>query len=153
MRSWYRTVLLRGDPRPVVEFADWDAEHKALADSASTSMTTDAGLGAWAERETTRAGSAGIHLFGALEAAHAHRTALREQDWNRLAVTGADIAEMKAEAAADTGIERLEAEQAVLIGRAIAWGRSDSSIARRARTSEQTVTSLRGTATGDSTLA
>ncbi|MEV4559102.1 hypothetical protein AB0K51_19220 [Kitasatospora sp. NPDC049285] len=148
VRSWYRTVLLGGDPRPAVEFADWDSEHSALADSGITSMTTDAGLASWSERVTTRAGSAGINLLGALEAAHAHRTVLREQEWNRLAVTGADIAEMKAEAVHGADIKALEAEQAVLIGRAISWGRTDSSIARRARTSEQTVTSLRSKAAG-----
>ncbi|MFD9685132.1 hypothetical protein ACFWXO_05150 [Kitasatospora sp. NPDC059088] len=148
VRSWYRTILLGGDPRPVMVCADWDAEHQALAFGRITSMTTNAGLTSWAARETAHAGEAGVRLLDALEAAHAHRTALREQDWNRLAVTGADIAEMKAEAATGADVEGLEAEQVELIGRAIACGHTDSSIARRARTSEQAVTRLRSKASG-----
>ncbi|WP_327434609.1 hypothetical protein [Streptomyces sp. NBC_01236] len=30
-RPWYRTVLMGGGPRPLREFADWDAEHRRLA--------------------------------------------------------------------------------------------------------------------------
>ncbi|WP_127354945.1 hypothetical protein [Actinacidiphila soli] len=46
VRAWYRTVLMNGDPRPLKEFADWDAEQDRLAASEINSTTTDAELAA-----------------------------------------------------------------------------------------------------------
>ncbi|MFJ8855195.1 hypothetical protein [Streptomyces sp. NPDC102437] len=133
VRSWYRTVLMNGDPRPARDFADWDVEHKVLAAGAITSETTDAALDAWIEREELRAGEQGVRLFGTREAAYSHRARLREQDWDRLAVVGAEAARL----------EKYLAERRQLVGRAIDWGHSDSDIAGRARMSRQAVHKMR----------
>ncbi|MFD9714442.1 hypothetical protein ACFWBR_41475 [Streptomyces sp. NPDC060006] len=133
VRSWYRTVLMNGDPRPARDFADWDVEHKALDASDITSETTDAALNTWIEREEMRAGNQGVRLFGTKEAAYSHRAQLREQDWDRLAVVGAEVARL----------EKYVAERRQLANRAIEWGHSDSDIAGRARMSRQAVNKLR----------
>ncbi|MFI1734948.1 hypothetical protein ACH40E_38195 [Streptomyces acidicola] len=133
VRSWYRTVLMNGDPRPARDFADWDVEHKALAVSEITSETTDAALDTWIEREELRAAQQGVRLFGTKEAAYSHRTRLREQDWDRLAVVGAECARL----------EKCQTERLQLVNRAITWGYSDSDIAGRARVSRQAVNKLR----------
>ncbi|MER5312320.1 hypothetical protein ABT034_31590 [Streptomyces sp. NPDC002773] len=132
VRSWYRTLLMDGDPRPARDFADWDVEHKALEASEITSETADAGLDAWIEREEMRAGQQGVRLFGTKEAAYSHRARLREQDWDRLAVVGAECARLK----------KYEAERLQLVNRAISWGYGDSDIAGRARVSRQAVHKL-----------
>ncbi|MFJ2406676.1 hypothetical protein ACIOUE_35855 [Streptomyces xanthochromogenes] len=133
VRSWYRTVLMNGDPRPARDFAAWDVEHKALAASEITSETNDAALESWIEREELRAGKQGVRLFGTKEAAYSHRTQLREQDWDRLAVVGAEVARL----------EKYLAERRQLVTRAIDWGHADSDIAGRARMSRQAVNKLR----------
>lgn len=133
VRSWYRTVLMSGDPRPARDFADWDIEHKALDVSGITSETTDAALNTWIEREELRAAQQGVRLFGTKDAAYGHRARLREQDWDRLAVVGAECARL----------EKYLAERRQLAGRAIDWGHSDSDIAGRARMSRQAVHKLR----------
>ncbi|MFE5730231.1 hypothetical protein ACFQ7A_04865 [Streptomyces sp. NPDC056528] len=133
VRSWYRTVLMDGDPRPPRDFADWDVQHKALAASEITSETTDAALDTWIKREELRAGQQGVRLFGTKEAAYSHRARLREQDWDRLAVVGAEVARL----------EGLEAERRKLVDRMIAWGHSDSDIAGRARITRQAVNKRR----------
>ncbi|MFF0430368.1 hypothetical protein ACFYUJ_39150 [Streptomyces sp. NPDC004520] len=133
VRSWYRTALLGGDPRPVRDFADWDAEHKVLATKAITSETDDAALETWIQREELRAAQQGVRLLGTKEAAHSHRARLREQDWDRLAVVGAEVARL----------EELEAERRKLVDRMIAWGHSDSDIAGRARITRQAVNKRR----------
>jgi hypothetical protein len=132
VRSWYRTVLLNGDPRPARDFVDWDVEHGILAASDITSETTDAALDLWIEREEMRAGQEGVRLFGTKEAAYSHRARLREQDWDRLAVVGAEVARL----------EKYLAERRRLVIRAISWGYGDSDIAGRARMSRQAVHKL-----------
>ncbi|MGW6605176.1 hypothetical protein [Streptomyces sp. NPDC055036] len=133
VRSWYRTVLMNGDPRPARDFADWDVEHRSLTASDITSETTDVGLDTWIEREELTASQQGVRLFGTRDAAYSHRARLREQDWDRLAVVGAEVARL----------ERYVAERRQLAGRAIDWGHSDSDIAGRARMSRQAVNKLR----------
>ncbi|WP_093804072.1 hypothetical protein [Streptomyces sp. Wb2n-11] len=133
VRSWYRTALMDGDPRPARDFADWDVEHKALAASEITSETADTALDAWIEREELRAAQQGMRLFGTKEAAYTHRARLREQDWDRLAVVGAEIARL----------EKYLAERRQLVNRAIDWGHTDSDIAGRARMSRQAVNKMR----------
>ncbi|MCQ4045795.1 hypothetical protein ACFOSC_27735 [Streptantibioticus rubrisoli] len=132
VRSWYRTVLLDGDPREPRDFADWDAAHGSLNGSGITSESTDADLDAWIEREELRAAQAGLRLFGTREAAYSHRARLREQDWDRLAVVGAEC----------TRLEKYRTERLQLVNRAISWGYSDSDIAGRARVSRQAVHKL-----------
>lgn len=132
VRSWYRTVLMDGDPRPARDFADWDVEHQVLAASDISSETTDAALDTWIEREELRAGQQGVRLFGTKEAAYSHRARLREQDWDRLAVVGAECARL----------EKYKAERLQLVTRAISWGYGDSDIAGRARVSRQAVHKL-----------
>ncbi|MGX5185773.1 hypothetical protein ACWKT5_23850 [Streptomyces avermitilis] len=129
VRSWYWTVLMNGDPRPARDFGDWDAEHGILEASEITSDTTDAALNAWIEREETRAGQQGVRLFGTTDAAHGHRARLREQDWDRLAVVGAEVARL----------EKYLDERRQLVSRAIDWGYSDSDVAGRARVPQQAV--------------
>ncbi|MBY8868698.1 hypothetical protein [Streptomyces sennicomposti] len=138
VRSWYRTVLMDGDPRPARDFADWDVEHRALAASGITSETSDAALDAWIEQEETRAAQQGLRLFGAKDAAYSHRARLREQDWDRLAVVGAECARL----------EKYLAERRQLVTRAISWGYGDSDIAGRARVSRQAVHKLSKKADG-----
>lgn len=133
VRSWYRTVLMDGDPRLARDFRDWDVEHGRLAASEITSETTDAALNAWIEREELHAGQQGVRLFGTADAAHSHRARLREQDWDRLAVVGAEVARL----------EKYLAERRQLVNRAIDWGHSDSDIAGRARISRQAVHKMR----------
>ncbi|WP_328974023.1 hypothetical protein [Streptomyces sp. NBC_00239] len=132
VRSWYRTVLMDGDPRPARDFADWDAQHGRLAASDITSETTDAALNTWIEREERHAGQQGVRLFGTKDAAYSHRARLREQDWDRLAVVGAECARL----------EKYKTERLQLVNRAISWGYSDSDIAGRARVSRQAVHKL-----------
>ncbi len=144
VRAWYRTLVLDGDPRPVRDFADWDAEHGRLAAGEIASTTTDDELTRWAEREELRAGEEGLRLLGALEAASGHRSRLREQDWDRLAVVGADVARLERELG-EARTARLE-----LVNRAIGWGRADAAIAERARMTRQAVYKIR-TKTGDET--
>ncbi|MFI6158248.1 hypothetical protein ACIBCA_36805 [Kitasatospora sp. NPDC051170] len=144
VRAWYRTLVLDGDPRPVRDFADWDAEHGRLASGEIASTTTDDELAGWAEREELRAGQAGLRLLGTLEAAGAHRSRLREQDWDRLAVVGADVARLERELG-EARTARLE-----LVNGAIGWGRADAAIAERARMTRQAVYKIR-TKTGDET--
>ncbi|MFJ8351258.1 hypothetical protein ACIQ9J_33830 [Streptomyces sp. NPDC094153] len=138
VRSWYRTVLLQGDPRPARDFGDWDAEQRRLAVSSITSETTDAELDRWIRDEELRAAQQGVRLFGTRDAAYSHRARLREQDWDRLAVVGAECARL----------EKYLAERRQLVNRAIEWGHGDSDIAGRARMSRQAVHKLR---TGDKT--
>ena len=142
VRSWYRTVLLAGDPREPRDFADWDAAHGSLTASGITSQSTDAELDVWIEQEETRAAQQGLRLFGTREAAYSHRARLREQDWDRLAVVGAECARL----------EKYLAERRQLVTRAIAWGYSDSDIAGRARVSRQAVHKLRDKAEADPDL-
>lgn len=137
VRAWYRTVLLDGDPRALRDFADWDAEHGNLAAGEITSTSTDAELDAWVEREEVRAARVNMRLLGAQESAYNHRAQLREQDWDRLAVVGAEVARLERELAEARG-DRLE-----LVTKAIGWGRSDSGIAERARMTRQAVHKIR----------
>lgn len=137
VRAWYRAVLLDGDPRPVREFAAWDAAHGRLAAGEITSATTDAALEEWAEREETRAARDGVRLLGAREAARAHRAHLRAQEWDRLAVVGADIAAREEE------LDPIRAERLELVRAAIARGHGDADIATRARMSRQAVHKIR----------
>ncbi|MCQ8194629.1 hypothetical protein [Streptomyces rugosispiralis] len=133
VRSWYRTVLLHGDPRPARDFRDWDAEHGRLATSGITSETADTVLDAWIEYEEWRAAQQGARLFGTRDAVYSHRDRLREQDWDRLAVVGAECARL----------EQYLAERRQLVARAIDWGHGDSDIAGRARISRQAVHKMR----------
>lgn len=137
IRAWYRTVLLDGDPRPVRDFAAWDAEHGRLAAGEITASTTDAELDAWADNEVRNAADRGLRLLGARDTAAEHRTQVRAQDWDRLAVVGADVAE------AESRLEPMRAERQTLVADAIRWGRSDSEIAARARISRQAVNKVR----------
>jgi hypothetical protein len=137
VRAWYRSVLLDGDPRPLQDFADWDAEHERLAAGEITSATTDDQLDDWAEREEVRAARVNLRLLGAQEAARQHRAQLRTQDWDQLAVAGADVARLERELA-QARATRLE-----LATTAIGWGRGDGEVAERARMSEQEVHELR----------
>jgi len=137
VRAWYRTVLVDGDPRPLREFESWDAEHGRLAAGEITSASTDAELDAWAEREEVRAARVNVRLLGAQEAVFGYRGQLREQDWDRLAVVGAEVARLERELAEARG-DRLE-----LVTKAIGWGRSDSGIAERARMTRQAVHKIR----------
>lgn len=133
VRSWYRTVLMNGDPRSARDFRDWDAEHGRLTASEITSETSDAALNTWIEREELHAAQQGVRLFGTKDAAHSHRARLREQDWDRLAVVGAECARL----------EKYLAERRQLVNRAIDWGHGDSDIAGRARISRQAVHKMR----------
>lgn len=133
VRAWYRTLLLDGDPRPARDFRDWDAEHGRLTASEITSETTDAALETWIEREEAYAAQQGVRLFGTKDAAHSHRALLREQDWDRLAVVGAECARLR----------KYVAERRLLVARAIEWGHGDSDIAGRARISRQAVNKMR----------
>lgn len=133
VRSWYRTVLMDGDRRPARDFADWDVEHGRLAVGDITSETTDAALNTWIEREDLRAAQQGVRLYGTKDAAYRHRGRLRDQDWDRLAVVGAECARL----------EKYLTERRQLVNRAIDWGRTDSDIASRARQSRQSVHKMR----------
>ena len=137
VRSWYRTVLLDGDPRALCDFADWGAEQGDLAASGITMDSTDADLEAWAEREEARAARAGVRLLGAEDAAHAHRARLREEAWDRLAVLGAEAARLERE------LKPVLLERQALITAAIGWGRTDLAIGERARMSRQGVYKIR----------
>ncbi|WP_438297804.1 hypothetical protein [Streptomyces sp. HUAS TT7] len=138
VRSWYRTVLLDGDPRPARDFRDWDAEHGRLAAATITSETTDAELERWIDAEEHRAAQQGVRIFGTKDAAYELRAQLREQDWDRLAVVGAEVARL----------EKYREERTKLVARVTQWGYGDSDIAGRARMSRQAVHKLR---TGDKT--
>jgi hypothetical protein len=137
VRSWYRTVLLDGDPRALRDFADWDAEQGSLAAGGIASASTDAELDSWADREEARAARANVRLLGVQEAAYSHRAQLREQDWDRLAVVGAEVARIERELA------KVRSDRLELVTKAIGWGRSDSDIAERARMSRQAVYKIR----------
>ncbi|MGW3491890.1 hypothetical protein [Streptomyces sp. NPDC001054] len=136
VRSWYRTLLLDGDPRPTRDFRDWDAEHGRLAAATITSETTDAELERWIGAEEHRAAQQGVRILGAKDAAYELRAQLREQDWDRLAVVGAEVARL----------EKYREERTKLVGRVTQWGYGDSDVAGRARMSRQAVHKLR---TGD----
>jgi hypothetical protein len=129
VRSWYLTALLHGDPRPTLEWADWDAQHRRLDSGEISSSSTDEELEAWATREETRAADAGVRLLGAVEAVYDHRGHLRRRDWDRLAVVGTELSRLEA----------LRAERSELVARAMRWGYGDSDIASRARMSRQAV--------------
>jgi hypothetical protein len=58
-RAWYRSVLMNGDPRPLKEFADWNAEQGRLAAGGITSTSTDTELDGWADREEEEAARQG----------------------------------------------------------------------------------------------
>lgn len=133
VRSWYRTALLQGDPRPARGFGDWDAEQGRLTASGITSQTTDAELDRWIEDEDLYAAQQGVRLVGIRDAAYSHRAQLREQDWDRLAVVGAEVARL----------EEYLSERRRLVSRAIHWGYGDSDIAGRARMSRQAVHKMR----------
>ncbi len=133
VRSWYRTVLLDGDSRPPRDFRDWDAEHGRLASSAITSESTDAELERWSDAEERHASRQGVRIFGTKEAAFQRRAQLREQDWDRLAVVGAEVARL----------EKYREERAGLVARVTQWEPSDSDIGSRARMSRQAVHKLR----------
>jgi hypothetical protein len=136
-----------GDPRPLKEFPDWDAEHGRLTAGDITSTSTDAELDRWADREEENAARQGWRLLGAREAASAHREQLRDRGWDRLAVLGADIAELEASTdAEDKKLESTRQELLQLVTAAIDWGRSDSAIATRARVTRRSVYELRDTA-------
>lgn len=137
VRAWYRAVLLDGDPRPLREFADWDTANNRLAAGEITSTTTDAALDAWADREEGCAARQGWRLLGAQEAAYNHRAQLRAQDWDRLAVVGADSESL------ETKLEPVRAERLKLVTEAIGWGHGDSEIATRARVTRQAVHKIR----------
>lgn len=137
VRAWYRTLLLGDDPRPVWEFPEWDAQRRALETSGLTSIATDGDLEAWARQEEGRAAQEGIRLIGAVDAATRHRAALRDQEWGRLAVVGADVARLERE------LDEARAERLELVHAAIAWGRKDPAIAERARMSRQGVHKIR----------
>ncbi|MFR0367554.1 hypothetical protein [Streptomyces sp. MCC20] len=147
-RAWYRSVLMAGDPRPLKEFPDWDTEHSRLAASDITATSTDADLDRWADREEEDAARQGWRLLGAREAAADHRDHLRDRGWDRLAVLGADIAELENSDSTDTVDKELEStrqERRQLVTAAIGWGRTDSEIAIRARLPRLTVNELRDT--------
>ncbi|MFB7983817.1 hypothetical protein [Streptomyces vinaceus] len=137
VRSWYRTVLLDGDPRPVRAVTDWDAEHDSLSSSGITSTSADADLDAWAEREELRAAREGLRLLGAQGAARSHRASLREKDWDRLAVVGAEVARIEEE------LDQARAARLELVTRAIDWGQADAAIGTRARMTRQAVHKIR----------
>jgi hypothetical protein len=145
-RAWYRSVLMNGDPRPLKEFPDWDTEHGRLAAGDITSTSTDAELDRWADSEEENAARQGWRLLGVREAAAAHRDHLRDRDWERLAVLGADIAELEHSTdSVDKELESTRQERQQLVTDAIGWGRSDSEIAIRARVPRRTVYELRDT--------
>ncbi|MFJ3310270.1 hypothetical protein ACIPSA_46220 [Streptomyces sp. NPDC086549] len=152
VRAWYRTALMDGDPRPLKEFADWDGEHGRLATSEITSTATDAELARWVDREEASAARQGWRLLGTQNAAASHRQRLREQEWDRLAVVGADIAWLEDEPAlAGDALEPKQAERLALVTAAIGWGRGDGEIAVRARMPRRTVLMLRESSTGATT--
>ena len=150
VRAWYRTVLMGGDPRPLKEFRDWDAEHDRLAASDLTSTSTDTEVETWADREEEHAARQGWRLLHVEEAGHEYRAQLRARDWDRLAVVGADVAGMEEAdvlyAEEELGTKR--AELVTLASAAIGWGRSDSEVALRARMSRRTVRQLQESADG-----
>lgn len=133
VRAWYRAAILNGDPRPVKMFSDWDAEHDRLASGEITSNFSDEELKTWADLEEERAARAGWRLMGARRAAHRRRSALREQDWARMASVGRRIIEL------ERLLAPLRAERQALVASAIGWGRGDTEIARQAGLSRQAV--------------
>ena len=145
IRAWYRTLLLNGDPRPLRDFTDWDAEHGRLATSGITSATSDTELNTWIDREENRAAEHGLRLVGTEEAALAYRAQLRERDWDRLAVVGAEVARLERELTEARGQRR------ALVTSAISWSRSDEGIAERARMSRQAVHKIRTGGKADDT--
>lgn len=145
VRAWYRTVLMSGDPRPLKEFRDWDAEHDRLAASNLTSTSTDTEVEAWADREEENAARQGWRLLHVHEAGREYRAQLRARDWDRLAVVGADVASMEEADTtyAEEDLEPVCAERLTLATAVIGWGRSDSEVALRARLSRQAVRQIR----------
>lgn len=138
VRAWYRTVIMNGDPRPPMDFTDYDGPRHRLDSSEITATTTDDELDTWAKRETRQAArELGVRLLGASDAAYAYRARLREQEWDRLAVFGAEVARLERELATARAT-RLDS-----IRRAITWGRGDSAIADRAQMSKQAVNKIR----------
>jgi hypothetical protein len=145
LRRDHLTVLQGGDPRPLKEFAHWDAEHERLTASKITSTSTDTQLDAWAELEEENAARHGWRLLHTQEAAYAYRAQLRDRDWDLLAVVGADIAGME-DADVPCPKKQLEpkrAERTKLVAAAISWGRTDSEVAIRARVPRRAVRQLR----------
>ncbi|MGY1548378.1 hypothetical protein [Streptomyces sp. MN6] len=135
VRAWYRAATLNDDQnhRPAKHFREWDAEHGRLASGEITSSVSDEELTAWADRETERVAQLGWRLLGARRAAHRHRSAVREQEWERLTVVGARIAEL------ERALKPLRAERQALVTSALGWGRSDSEIGKQAGMSRQAV--------------
>lgn len=153
VRSWYRTVLMAGDPRPLKMFRDWDTEHGRLTASPITSASTDADLDTWADREDAHAARQGWRLLNTQEAAHEYRTQLRARDWDRLAVVSADLAAL--EETDDPGtqeeLEPRRTERTKLVAAAIGWGHSDREVAIRARIPRRTVFEVRESASSATT--
>lgn len=112
-----------------------------------TNYSFDAELDCWADREEKNAARQGWRLLGVREAASAHREQLRDRGWDRLAVLGADIAELEDSTdAEDKKLESTRQELLQLVTAAIDWGRSDSAIATRATVTRRAVHELRDTA-------
>ncbi|GGN41065.1 hypothetical protein [Streptomyces fuscichromogenes] len=145
VRSWYRTILMNGDPRPLKEFEVWDGEHDRLTGSRITSTSTDTQVDAWVENEEENAARHGWRLLNVQEAAYQYREQLRSRDWDRLAVVGADIAALEEDTVphAEKQLETRCAERTQLVAAAISWGCSDSEVAIRARVPRLAVRQLR----------
>lgn len=135
VRAWYRTLLLGDDPRAVVEFGAWDLDYAHTA-RISADMTDEA-LDAWVETCETEAALNGKRLIGTRDAGEAYRRQLRERDWDRLAVLGADVSALR------RALEDKTTERQTLVTRVAGWISSDSTIADRARMSRQAVHAIR----------
>lgn len=144
VRAWYRTVLQDGDPRPLQEFATWDAEHGRLTSSGITSTSTDSAVEAWADREEGDAARQGWRLLHVQEAGYQYREQVRARDWDRLAVVGADVAWMEDETDhVQDELDSKRAERLALVTATIRWGRTDNEIAVRARLTRRAVFKIR----------
>ncbi|MFE7963473.1 hypothetical protein ACFU0X_10525 [Streptomyces cellulosae] len=119
--SWYRAVILAGDPRPVLNVRDWEPGQKRLAGHI-TSSASDAELRAWARDEAKHAAREGYRLEGARRAAHRRRSELRRQEWQRMAVVAREVVELR------EVLAPLLTERAALLAAYVAARRSDEEI-------------------------
>ncbi|MFJ2819107.1 hypothetical protein [Streptomyces sp. NPDC087294] len=134
VRSWYRTALLGGDPRPTRDFAGWeDGPGRLAADADITSDSADLDLDEWIAVEEARAARQGVRLLGARDTVYRHRDRLRASDWERLAVVGAEISRL----------EKLRAERTRLVQKGIGWGRTDLEISEQGHMTRQGVHLIR----------
>jgi hypothetical protein len=135
IRSWYRTLLLGDDPRTIIEYATFDLDYTYR--SQLTATMPDDELDIWVARVEGAASAKGQRVLDARDAGMAYRKQLREGTWDRLAVVGADVADLKRQ------LDAKVAERQQLVLDVAGWNSSDTTIADRARMSRQAVHAIR----------